>query len=268
MKSYTKTEIAADFNKLAQFLAKRDINKLTTEELHNKYGIFRADMVIVLGSSILYLAELGADTFVRGVAESMMIVGGIGHSTKYLQENIRNHPEYNQIAVENRPEADILLEVVTKKTGISAESVLLENRSTNCGENAAGALAVIKEKYVRPSSIIIIQDPTMQMRTHAAFKKVWSKEKTTIISYSPFIPKIQVVDGELEIENNIYGVWHFKRFLDIVMGEIPRLRDDETGYGPNGRGFIEHVEIPEEVIAAYERLLTVYSGYRDIMLRK
>ena len=268
MKSYTKPEIAADFNKLAQFLARRDINKLTSDELLDKYGFLKADMVIVLGSSIPYLAELGADTYIRGVAESMMIVGGIGHSTKYLEENICNHPEYNQIAVVNRPEADILLEVVTKKTGISAESVLLENRSTNCGQNASEALAVIKEKSVIPSSIIIIQDPTMQMRTHAAFKKVWSEEETTIISYSPFIPEIRVVDGELKLVNAIYGIWQFERFLDIVMGEIPRLRDDKTGYGPNGKGFIAHVDIPEEVIAAYERLLTVHSGYRDIMLRK
>ena len=31
------------------------------------------------------------------------------------------------------------------------------------------------------------------------------------------------------------------------MGEVPRLRDDEHGYGPLGRGFIAHVDVPDEV---------------------
>ncbi len=39
-----------------------------------------------------------------------------------------------------------------------------------------------------------------------------------------------------------------------MLGEIPRLRDDEKGYGPRGRGYIVHVDVPEEVLAAYERL--------------
>jgi hypothetical protein len=45
------------------------------------------------------------------------------------------------------------------------------------------------------------------------------------------------------------------------MGEIPRLKDDENGYGPRGKGFIGHVDIPKEVLEAYEELLTYYSGY-------
>jgi hypothetical protein len=39
------------------------------------------------------------------------------------------------------------------------------------------------------------------------------------------------------------------------MGEIPRLRDvAPSGYGPKGKGFIVHVDIPEAVENAYERL--------------
>lgn len=40
----------------------------------------------------------------------------------------------------------------------------------------------------------------------------------------------------------------------LALGEIPRLRDDENGYGPRGRGFIAHVDIPEAVEAAWRRL--------------
>jgi hypothetical protein len=39
------------------------------------------------------------------------------------------------------------------------------------------------------------------------------------------------------------------------MGEIPRLRNDEHGYGPRGAGYIAAVDIPLPVEAAYQRLL-------------
>lgn len=38
------------------------------------------------------------------------------------------------------------------------------------------------------------------------------------------------------------------------MGEIPRLNDDENGYGPRGKNFISHVDIPQDVKYAFEEL--------------
>ena len=37
--------------------------------------------------------------------------------------------------------------------------------------------------------------------------------------------------------------------LELLFGEVIRLRDDENGYGPRGKGFIVHVEVPEEIEA-------------------
>lgn len=42
------------------------------------------------------------------------------------------------------------------------------------------------------------------------------------------------------------------------MGEIPRLTDNAEGYGPHGKKFICHVDIPENVQEAFELLKTVY----------
>lgn len=36
----------------------------------------------------------------------------------------------------------------------------------------------------------------------------------------------------------------------LLWGEIPRLTDDADGYGPRGKNFIAHVDIPTEVRAA------------------
>jgi len=40
----------------------------------------------------------------------------------------------------------------------------------------------------------------------------------------------------------------------LLLGELPRLRDDINGYGPLGRDFIVHVDIPAEVEAAWQIL--------------
>jgi hypothetical protein len=54
------------------------------------------------------------------------------------------------------------------------------------------------------------------------------------------------------------GVWDVDRFISLLLGEIPRLRDDPSGYGPKGKDFIDHVEIPAEVEAAWNRLSQRY----------
>lgn len=54
------------------------------------------------------------------------------------------------------------------------------------------------------------------------------------------------------------GVWEVDRFISLLLGEIPRLRDDANGYGPAGKGFIDHVDIPEEVEGAWTRLSQHY----------
>ncbi|MGN1179681.1 MAG: hypothetical protein ACI4SD_00600 [Suilimivivens sp.] len=45
------------------------------------------------------------------------------------------------------------------------------------------------------------------------------------------------------------------------MGEIPRLRDNEDGYGPKGKNYIAHVDIPVEVESAFEKLRVLYADH-------
>ena len=56
------------------------------------------------------------------------------------------------------------------------------------------------------------------------------------------------------------GMWDAARYVSLLMGEIPRLRDDADGYGPRGKGFIAHVDVPEAVLAAYEWLKARHPG--------
>jgi uncharacterized SAM-binding protein YcdF (DUF218 family) len=261
--------MASDINNIAKFLALRNINELSPEDLFNSYGIDKVDMILVLGGSMPYIANFGAKAYKNGLSREIMIAGGIGHSTKYLVENVLKEDKYRHIDVENRPEADILRDIIVRVENVDADVVIIENQSTNCGANARESLKVLKREGRVPKSVILIQDPPMQLRTHASFLKEWHAEDTLIISYSPFIPEIMLTESGISFLNdNIEGLWSVDRFIDLIMGEIPRLRDDENGYGPRGKGFIDHVDIPEVIADSYGRLLANYSEYSQIKDRK
>lgn len=258
-------EIVDDFNTLISFLAKRDIGELSKDQLFNNFKIKQADLLIILGSGIPFIAEEGARAYKNGIAKEIMIVGGIGHSTKYLAYNISNSDRYRGIAVNSRAEADILKDVLVKCEGIIGSRIIVENKSTNCGANAHEALKVINDSGKKYKTVILLQDPTMQLRTYASFSKEWSEKETIFINYSPFIPLLKKLGDSFDyINKDIYGLWHTDRFISLIMGEIPRLRDDEDGYGPRGKGYIGHVDIPEAVMSAYRRLTPFYGEYTEM----
>ncbi|MGP4254574.1 hypothetical protein ACSSMD_22885, partial [Escherichia coli] len=60
--------------------------------------------------------------------------------------------------------------------------------------------------------------------------------------------------GCLEIQGASLGLWPVERYLSLLTGELPRLRDDSDGYGPRGRDFIVHVDFPAEVIQTWQTL--------------
>lgn len=96
----------------------------------------------------------------------------------------------------------------------------------------------------------------MQRRMAATLEKYVSPNQT-IISLPAYRARFETKDGELVLSDeteDLQGMWEARRLLSLLMGEIPRLEDDETGYGPNGAGYIAHVEIPAEVTKAFDCL--------------
>lgn len=67
-----------------------------------------------------------------------------------------------------------------------------------------------------------------------------------------------VLSNRLACQETIHGMWEIDRYVNLLMGEIPRLADNADGYGPNGKNFIAHVEIPQEVNLAFEELKKEY----------
>ncbi|MEI7576370.1 MAG: YdcF family protein [Armatimonadota bacterium] len=214
-----------DLNLLARFLA-------APEPLPE-----RADLIVVLGSALPINATYGAQLFHQGVAQLLLISGGIGHSTPSLWANL----EEEGIEGEDRAEADIFQDLLVSRYQVPSEKILVESVSTNCGSNAIQSKRLLDQVDLHPQSLVLIQDPTMQLRSKASFQK--SFPEAEIFNAPPFVPA--VTPSGLENEG-----WSFDRFLELVLGEIPRL----AAYGPKGQGFIAEVDVPENVRATWIRL--------------
>lgn len=50
------------------------------------------------------------------------------------------------------------------------------------------------------------------------------------------------------------AVWPLDRYVSLLMGEVPRLTDDADGYGPAGRDFIAHVDVPPAALRTVDHL--------------
>lgn len=249
--------IANKLNVISEFLAKRDIPVLNKEELKKKYRIDQADLLILFGGNILHGCELSAQAFNQGIAKRMMIVGGEGHTTDALRNIIQSRcPEFE---TKGKAEADMIAYYLEKRYNISG--CLIERESTNCGNNVSNALKVLNENGLEPKHIIIMQDSSMQLRMDAGFKKMWNHKDVEIINYASYRATVIIKQGMLCFEDeSIEGMWNMEHFINLQMGEIPRLSDTKDGYGPNGKNYIAHVDIPVEVIDAFDYLKVHYNS--------
>ena len=249
------SKVAENINTLAKFLGTRDIDALNQEELFKRYGIHQVDVMVLFGGSILEGGNVLVSGIKNFVAKKYIIVGGAGHTTDTLRQVV--HLEYPDITTTDLSEAEIFQKYIKHVYGCKAD--YLETKSTNCGNNITYLLDLLKDNNISFKSIILSQDASMQWRMAAGLKK-YVKEGVTIINYATYCAKVLNQDEDLVFEDNIHGMWSINRYVNLLMGEIPRLSDDANGYGPNGKNYIAHVDIPENVKIAFEELKMVFGS--------
>lgn len=248
-----KERIADHINILGRFCGKRDIAELTQKELKQKYGFAQADVMVLFGGSILCGANVLAEGIKHHVAKKYVIVGGAGHTTQTLRDRV--HQEIPAIETDGLPEAQIFEAVLKHCYGLSVD--YLECESTNCGNNITFLLELLKEKGIDCNNIILSQDATMQHRMEAVLRNY--ADDITIINYAVYSVNVIQSAEKLNYDREPWGMWDMKRYINLLLGEIPRLTDDENGYGSKGKGFIAHVDIPDEVRTAFDILSKEYS---------
>jgi uncharacterized SAM-binding protein YcdF (DUF218 family) len=245
-----------DLTLVAGFLARRDVDALTPAALAGP-----ADLLVLCGSAVLRSVEVVADAVRAGAVHRVLVSGGRGHSTAYLEEAVRRLAAYDVVPTEGRPEAVVLADLL-RLHGVPDEVVDVETASTNCGENARFSTDWMGAHLPAARSVVVVQDPTMQRRTHAGFERcLRGRPEVRLASYAPLLP---VVGDDEVCDERGEPVWSRSRFESLVLGEVERLRDDEHGYGPNGADFIDHVDLPVPVEDAYRRLVRSLRAERRV----
>ena len=240
-----KEEIVEKMNILGAFLGKRDIPELSRKALETKYGFSQADVMVLFGGSILCGGDVLAEAMKNEIAKKYIIVGGAGHTTEALRQKM--HQAFPNIETDGLPEADVFEQYLEKRYGLHAD--YLERKSTNCGNNITYLKKLIDEEGIACRTMILSQDATMQYRMDASVKKYMPGIQ--VINYAVYDAKVVVRNGELTYEKEIWGMWDIDRCLTLLLGDVQRLSDNEDGYGPEGKGYIVHVDIPDEVEKAF-----------------
>jgi uncharacterized SAM-binding protein YcdF (DUF218 family) len=197
---------------------------------HLGHEITASDLILVQGSHDLRVAERGASLFLQGAAPLLVFSGGLGNLTRGKWDE----PEARKFAR------------VAVSLGVPEESILIEDRSTNTGENVHFTRRLLLERGLAPKHFILVQKPYMERRTYATFRKVWP-EKTAVVT-SPSIAYEDYATEEIPLE----------RVIHIMVGDLQRIRVYPA------RGFQIEQEIPEDVWEAYERLVAL--GYTDNLI--
>lgn len=244
LSTLTTTElnrVAKSLNQLSTFLGSRDVNRLTVTTLQKQFGIKQLDALALFGGSILEGANVMHDAIREHVAKHYLLVGGAGHSTPLLRQQMIDH---GVAVAKDATEASMFQQYLQQKFGDQID--LLETKSTNSGNNVTNTLALLKQHGLDVKTLGIMQDATMQRRLAAGFVKEAPQIK--IVSFATYDAQVVVEDHQLMFANHPLGMWQFSDYITLLLGEVSRLHDDANGYGPNGQGFIAHVSVPETIL--------------------
>lgn len=243
---------ARNINVLGAFLGMRDLSDLSVQGLKARCGLKQVDVMVLFGGSILQGGQVLAQAMEQNLARRYLIVGGEGHTTQSLRDQMaQTFPGWDTGGL---PEARLFDGFLKRKYGLQAD--FLEEKSTNCGNNITFMLELIRREGIACNSILLSQDATMQRRMDAVMRKY--APECTILNYATYSVRAVEREGSLAFESLPMGMWSMERYITLLMGEIPRLKDE--GYGPLGKDFLAHVEIPEEVLSAFEALKAEDSG--------
>lgn len=194
-----------------------------------QHALEKADAILVLCSHDTAVAERGAALHLEGWAPLLIFSGGLGAITKTLWTT---------------PEADRFAAIAIGM-GVPADCILIENRSTNTGENVAFTRRLLAERGLQPRSFILVQKPYMERRSYATFRKVWPDMPVIVTS-----PQVSFDDYLSRYTNEALSP---ADVISIMVGDLQRVRCYPD------KGFQIPQEIPDDVWNAFEQL--VAAGY-------
>ena len=193
------------------------------------HELSKADAILVLCSHDRRVAECGAQVFLDGWAPLLIFSGGLGSITKRLWQ---------------QPEADQFAEIA-RTMGVPMESVLVENASTNTGENVLFTRQLLAARGLDLKTFIVVQKPYMERRSFATFRKLWPEPDVIVTS-----PRVTLDEYLAGYSNDSLSE---DEVISIMVGDLQRIRLYPA------KGFQIHQDIPDDVWDAGQELIR--AGY-------
>lgn len=194
----------------------------------------KADCIFVLGSHDPNTAEYAVDLFFDGWAPCLLFSGGTIHPAGILKNDAP------------KSEAESFHDIAVKR-GVPKAKIIIENRSTNTGENFQFTGELLKSLRLNFTKFIVVQKPYMERRTYATGIIHWKDAKLILssqhISYHDYINK-----------NGL----NKDKFINTMVGDLQRIKIYPL------KGFQIYQEIPSDVWAAFEELVKL--GYNKRLI--
>ncbi len=193
----------------------------------------KADCIFVLGSYDTSVAERAVDLYFKDYAPYIIFSGAFGKWTKDTF---------------SKSEAEVFADIARKR-GVSEDKILIEDKSTNTGENIEFTKKLLKEKGLNFNSFIVVQKPYMERRAYATFKKVWPEKEVLVTS------------PQVTFEEYIKNAPRTKeQVIDSIVADVQKVRLYAE------KGFQIPQEIPGEVWESYEQLVAL--GYNKNIVKE
>jgi len=188
---------------------------------HVNHTLVKSDCILTLGSHDTRVADRTAALYLEGWAPIVIFAGGLGRLTEGMW---------------TETEADLFARIAMEK-GVPNQAIIIENRSTNTGENILLVQQLLKTKNMNPQTFIVVQKPYMERRSYATFKKNWPDKNFVVTS------------PQISFENYPTDDITLEQVIHIMVGDLQRIKIYPE------KGFQVFQEIPEDVWRAYERLV-------------
>lgn len=190
---------------------------------HMNMPLQKADCIFVLGSHDTRVADRAAEIYLQGWAPLLIFSGGLGRLTKESW---------------TETEADLFAKIAMQK-GIPEKNILIENRSTNTGENVLFTQKLLQQNGLDPQRFILVQKPYMERRTYATFQKQWPGKT------------VYVTSPQISFEDYPTKEFPLEKVINIMIGDLQRIRIYAD------KGFQIPQPIPYDVWTAYESLVAL-----------
>lgn len=253
-------QLSSDVNRISEYLALDDFKNNGPDAA----ALRSLDIIVLPGNQVIATLTAACTLMQKAPEAALVLSGGMGHSTPLLYDNLLRSGYgglvQRGLIVEAMPEAQMYAAVARASFGIPANRIVIEDESGNSAENARFSQRLLQDIHRPQESVLILQDLTMRRRSALT----WAREAEVaglhprLFSHAVFDPRVQPgADGSLRFRDDQPAqTWTLERFLALILGEIRRLHDNEDGYGPKGRNFLPHVDIPETVLESYLRVLS------------